>query len=134
MTRKLTIATDGDGKTSPSAGVHLYPPKAKVKLIATPAKGAKFIKWGGDIVSTMNPLELIMMSDKAIKAFFTQILDTITVSISGSGTVVKNPEAPSYAPGTSVVLTATPASGWKFDHWLMPDGSVVTTPTVTVVA
>ncbi|MDQ3289939.1 MAG: PKD domain-containing protein, partial [Bacteroidota bacterium] len=42
---------------------------------------------------------------------------TLTVNTSGSGTVSKSPNQNSYASGTNVVLTATPATGYKFSGW-----------------
>jgi hypothetical protein len=41
----------------------------------------------------------------------------LTVSSSGSGSVVVNPVLAEYAHGSSVTLTATPAAGWKFAGW-----------------
>jgi hypothetical protein len=41
-----------------------------------------------------------------------------TLNISASnGTVTKNPDQGSYAPGTPITLTATPASGFAFGSW-----------------
>lgn len=40
---------------------------------------------------------------------------TLSTTINGQGTV--NPNSGSYEDGTSVVMTATPASGWQFDSW-----------------
>ena len=42
---------------------------------------------------------------------------TLTVSTSGQGTVAKNPNQTLYGVGHVVILTATPSSGWMFDHW-----------------
>jgi uncharacterized repeat protein (TIGR02543 family) len=42
---------------------------------------------------------------------------TLTTSVSGSGSVSRNPDAASYASGTLVTLTATPASGYQFAGW-----------------
>ena len=42
---------------------------------------------------------------------------TLTTNVSGSGTITRNPNASSYASGTVVSLTATPASGWVFSGW-----------------
>ncbi|AZR72907.1 hypothetical protein BBF96_05585 [Anoxybacter fermentans] len=42
---------------------------------------------------------------------------TLTVNISGQGTVEKNPDQTTYEEGTDVTLTAKPAAGWFFDHW-----------------
>jgi hypothetical protein len=40
---------------------------------------------------------------------------TLTTAVSGQGSI--SPDAGSFASGTQVVLTATPASGWSFSHW-----------------
>jgi uncharacterized repeat protein (TIGR02543 family) len=37
--------------------------------------------------------------------------------VSGSGSVAKSPDQPSYTHGTSVQLMATPATGWHFVGW-----------------
>ena len=42
---------------------------------------------------------------------------TLTVSVTGQGSVTLNPPGGSYDPGTTVTLTAVPAAGWQFDHW-----------------
>ncbi|MGY3090398.1 putative repeat protein (TIGR02543 family) [Hymenobacter sp. UYAg731] len=42
---------------------------------------------------------------------------SLTVTAAGSGTVAKSPDQPSYASGTSVSLTATPAAGFTFTGW-----------------
>ncbi|MBT0160831.1 DUF2341 domain-containing protein, partial [Candidatus Bathyarchaeota archaeon A05DMB-2] len=42
---------------------------------------------------------------------------TLTINIVGDGTVTKNPDAPTYAYGTSVQLTAIPNAGYSFAGW-----------------
>jgi hypothetical protein len=42
---------------------------------------------------------------------------TLTVAITGSGTVTTNPVQASYTAGTAVALTATAAEGWLFNNW-----------------
>jgi len=42
---------------------------------------------------------------------------TLTVNKVGQGTVALNPPGGTYSQGAQVQLTATPASGWKFDGW-----------------
>ena len=42
---------------------------------------------------------------------------TLTASVNGSGTVSRNPATATYAGGTSVTLTATPATGFDFAGW-----------------
>lgn len=54
---------------------------------------------------------------------------TLSTSVNGEGSV--NPSGGVYDEGTSVTLTATPASGWQFDSW-SGDASG-TNSTVTIV-
>lgn len=42
---------------------------------------------------------------------------TLSVSVIGSGSVAKNPDKSGYNHNESVSLTATPTSGYQFDHW-----------------
>jgi hypothetical protein len=52
------------------------------------------------------------------------------VSPTGSGSV--NPSSGSYDSGTRITLTATPLSGWRFDHWSGTDDNSVNPTTVTM--
>jgi len=42
---------------------------------------------------------------------------TLTVNVVGSGSVAKNPSSATYAGGTVVTLTASPAVNWTFHLW-----------------
>jgi len=42
---------------------------------------------------------------------------TLTISISGQGTVTKLPDKAQYNQNESVTLTSSPATGYQFDHW-----------------
>jgi len=53
------------------------------------------------------------------------------VSPSGAGSVTKTPDKSSYAPNTSVELTATPNTGWSFIGW---DGDATGSATSTTVS
>jgi endoglucanase len=55
---------------------------------------------------------------------------TITTAVTGSGTVALNPSGGTYTAGTSVTITATPASGYRFNNW--SGGVTGTTNPVTV--
>ena len=39
------------------------------------------------------------------------------MAVNGSGSTTPSVGAHQYDDGTSVPVTATPASGWQFDHW-----------------
>jgi lysophospholipase L1-like esterase len=54
---------------------------------------------------------------------------TLTTSVTGSGSVTKNPNQSTYTSGTQVTLTAIPTSGWAFSTW-SGDASGSTNPYV----
>jgi len=41
----------------------------------------------------------------------------VTISVDGQGTTTPDSGTYTYDEGTQVTITATPASGWEFDHW-----------------
>jgi len=55
---------------------------------------------------------------------------TLTVNISGEGTVDHSLDAQRYAHGTEVTVSAQPASGWEFDCW---EGDVSSTSPILTV-
>jgi len=60
-------------------------------------------------------------------------IDTIS---EGDGTIERTIDAPFYAGGTSIELTAVPAEGWRFVRWIGPQISadLATQPTITIIA
>jgi endoglucanase len=59
---------------------------------------------------------------------------TLTTSVNGSGSVSRNPNATSYAGGTSVTLTATPASGNQFAGWTGDLSGATNPQSITMLA
>ena len=90
-----------------------------VTLTATPSPGFVFSSWTGDATGSANPLTVTMDRNKNITANFTAIpinAFTLTV-IATNGSVTKNPDTPTYASGSTVLLTATPNTGFRFTGW-----------------
>ena len=90
-----------------------------VTLTATPSPGFVFSSWSGDATGSANPLTVTMDRNKNITANFTAIpinAFTLTV-IATNGSVTKNPDTPTYASGSTVLLTATPNTGFRFTGW-----------------
>jgi len=58
---------------------------------------------------------------------------TFLVSPGGSGYVDVNPAGTSFLDGTSVNVTATPETGYKFDHWSDGKASNYTNRSITVI-
>ena len=96
-----------------------YNSGAIVQLTATPNTGYAFSSWSGDATGSVNPLPITMNANKNITANFTLLgANDFTLNvIAVNGTVVKNPNLVSYASGSTVELTATPNSGYKFTSW-----------------
>ncbi|MCB2380559.1 PQQ-dependent sugar dehydrogenase, partial [Hymenobacter sp. BT635] len=116
----LTTPVTGSGSVGRSSLGPSYPSGSLVSLTATPATGFVFSGWSGDATGTANPLSVTMSANKTITATFTAAPTTtytLTTPVIGSGTVSKNPNAASYASGTVVSLTATPAAGFTFAGW-----------------
>ncbi len=90
---------------------------ASVQLTATPKAGFAFTSWSGDATGAVNPLTVLMNANKNITANFTA-LPAFTLNVTAvNGTVVKNPNQPTYISGSTVKLTATPNSGYTFTSW-----------------
>lgn len=73
----LSVAAT-NGSVSPSNGTYLH--GSNVTLTATPNAGYQFSNWSGDIDSTVNPVSVLMNSNKNIVANFSQIQTTTTLT------------------------------------------------------
>jgi len=113
----LDVDTVGNGSVGmdPVQGSYAY--NQVVTLTATADPGWTFASWSGDASGSDNPLQITIQGDTLITATFTQNAYALTVNISGNGTVVADPDQPSYAYGDVVTLTATADPGWAFDGW-----------------
>jgi uncharacterized repeat protein (TIGR02543 family) len=120
ITYTLTVNTSGQGSVTRNPNQASYPAGSTVTLTATPAPGWSFSGWSGDASGSTNPLQVTMDGNKTITANFSQdppTTYTLTVNTSGQGSVTRNPNQANYPAGSTVTLTATPASGWSFSGW-----------------
>jgi hypothetical protein len=116
----LTLFMTGQGtlSTTPSGGS--YEKGTDVQIMATPSTGWKFDHWTDGLTGTNNPGTVAMDDDKTVTAVFVKIAANqynVIAEVSGKGTVSLSPSGGAYDAGTQVTLTATPVSGWVFDHW-----------------
>jgi ligand-binding SRPBCC domain-containing protein len=89
-----------------------------VELMATPAKGWKFVEWQGAVTGAENPQQITVESPKEVTAVFEKKSYELTVNTDGEGAVEENVvKGKSYNYKTTVELTANPSSGWKFVEW-----------------
>ena len=115
----LSLSTSGTGsgtiQASPT-GPYYY--GTIVTIWANASTGSTFTGFSGDLTGTTTPQTLIMDDSKSVDAQFTlQDGFTLSITIQGSGSVVKVPDQESYTYGQVVQLTANPAAGWVFNHW-----------------
>ena len=116
-TYALAVSITGSGSVSRDPDLASYTHGASVALTATAAPGWHFTGWSGDASGTANPTSVTMDAAKSVTATFVADGYTLGVSVTGSGSVARAPDQPTYAFGTGVRLTATPATGWSFTGW-----------------
>jgi len=105
-----------------------------------PGYGNEFVGWFSDttLISTSNPLRIIMNGNKTLTANFQQQTTTtyytLTTSVSpaGGGSVSVYPDSVSYASGMNVMVTATPSSGYTFTGWSGASTSTNSSVTITM--
>jgi uncharacterized repeat protein (TIGR02543 family) len=104
----------GGGTVTPASGS--YDESANITLTAIAAAGYRFDRWSGDVSGNTTTTSIVMNANKTVTANFIKVYTlTVTVSPDGGGTV--STTGGTYDTGASVTLTATPATGYIFDHW-----------------
>lgn len=147
----LTVAVTGSGTvTSSPAGINCgtscnasYASGTSVTLTARAASGYTFSGWSGSGCAGTGTCTVTMSAARSVSATFTALPTfAVTTTVTGSGTVTSTPAGiscgadctESYASGTSVTLTATPASGYAFSGWSGDCSGVGSTCALTVTA
>jgi uncharacterized protein YkwD/preprotein translocase subunit YajC len=136
----LTIAsTTGGSVTVPGEGTFAYDGDMVVSLAASPASGYQFVNWTGNVgtIANVNAVSttITMNGDYSITANF-EVIPTSQYSLTISSTTGGSVTAPgegtyTYDEGTSISLTANPASGYQFVNWT---GNVGTIANVNAVS
>lgn len=133
----LTIAGAGTVVSNP-AGIDctancssVFAANAQVTLTATPAAGQSFAGWTGACTGAASSCTVTLDQARALGATFQAASGTsfaLTVAVAGNGGVASSPAgiscdsaanacSASFAAGTAVTLTATPAAGQRFTSW-----------------
>ncbi len=111
----LTISGGGSVTMNPSGPFIRH--SSSYTLTATPDSGSIFQSWSGS-ASGSNPIWIANAGsfDLNIAATFTPGY-TLEVLSGGWGSVTRDPDAVTYAPGETVNLTPVPAPGYQFVGW-----------------
>ena len=138
----VTSTPSGIGNCTSSCSAS-YPSGTSVTLSATPTTGYTFTGWSGACTGSGSCV-VAMTAAKSVTATFASgtASYTLTVGLSGSGTVTSNPAGitcgadctQSYAANTAVTLTAAAGTGYSFSGWSGSCSGTSTTCTVTMSA
>ncbi len=95
----------------------VYDSASVVRLTAVPSPGHHFTNWSGDLAGTANPDSVVMDTAKSVTAHFAINRYALDVSVSGDGSVLRDPDSAEYDHGDTVTLTAVPGPGYHFVAW-----------------
>lgn len=134
----LSVNKVGTGTvTSTPAGIDcgtacsaIFGANSNVTLTATPPGGGVFTGWSGACTGSATTCTVGMYDVRSVTANFTAAASTrvVTLSKSGQGVVASTPSgiycdqscssaSYSFSSSSSIVLTATPATGYSFAGW-----------------
>jgi hypothetical protein len=142
----LVVSTaEGGEVATPGGGTFAYYAGEVVSLVAVADDGYRFANWTGDVSTIADPnaaATTITMNDNySIRADFYEIAATyytLTLAANGNGSTSPSAGQHTYAAGTVVPITATPASDYRFVIWTGTTGTVANvvaaTTTITVDA
>ena len=105
-----------------------------VSVAATPTAGWRFVEWteGGESVSSANPLDFTLDSDRSLVATFEeQCRVQVSHTPEAGGTASVTAGGVDGACGRSVTVEATPNDGWAFQRWSEAGEELSTEPTYT---
>ena len=110
----VTSSPPAGGSVTPAGGTYTY--GTVVTLTVTPNAGYQFSGWSGACSGT-NACNVTMDAAKSVTANFTLLQYALTVTSSPAAGGSVNPAGGTYAHGTVVTLTATPAAGYQYSGW-----------------
>ncbi|MEN3011172.1 MAG: hypothetical protein ABDI20_09510, partial [Candidatus Bipolaricaulaceae bacterium] len=126
--------SNGGTVTPAVGGPYPYPAGTDAQIVATPNSGFTFVEWQEQVGGTWVSINggqthsIKMDKDRKVRAFFQPARYSLTVQITGGGTVTVDPKPGAdgkYALGTEVKLKVTPASGFQFVRWEGPNATDV---------
>lgn len=133
QTLNITFSSGGNGTLTGATSQTVKYGAATTAVTAVPAAGYHFVNWTGTngfTLTSSNPLTIAYVtSSMEITANFAQNTHTLSVTISGTGTVNSTPSgiacqtgstagcSAQFTPGTPVTLLPTPSANASFAGW-----------------
>jgi uncharacterized repeat protein (TIGR02543 family) len=102
-------------------GTYTSPENEVVSITATPAAGYLFDHWTGDVADVNAASTTVTMdADQTVTAHFVPITYDLTMVVdpTGGGTTTPAEGVHNYPENEVVAITASPAAGYTFDHWI----------------
>lgn len=134
----LFIGSGAGGTTNPVAGTFQYAEGSTVTVTAIPNSGYRFLNWMLDGVNrTENPINVTMNADHSIDPTFEALPPPppekryLTI-VAINGQTNPTPDTYEVDVGSTMTVTATPNSGYKFKEWLLDNVQAGTQPFITV--
>jgi hypothetical protein len=121
----LTVANAvGSGTTLPLPGSYAHDDGTEVAVTADPEMGWLLDHWelDGVDIGDANPYSVTMDDDHALQAVFTGgdgAEYVLVTAVEGQGTLDLPPGSYEFSAGDEITVTASPASGWTLDHWVL---------------
>lgn len=140
-----TVTSAPSGISCPGTCTKQFAPNTAVTLTASPAAGSLFAGWSGGCDSTETTCTVSTYATTDVIASFIPAGSSVTLTVTkggtGSGTITSGPGGidcgtvctATLAAGTSVQLTAVPATGSTFLGWAGLCAGTATTCTFTLV-
>jgi len=131
----LTITCTTGGTTDPPPNTYQHKEGTVVEVTAIADLGYSFDHWELDTVDVGNdnPASVTMNADYTLHAVFTQVTYTLTISVTGEGTTNPAKGSHVYGSGSTATVSATPESGWRFDHWILDGENAGSMTTINVL-
>lgn len=119
-----SVAADVPGLQCGQSCTTTWSAGTALALSATPASGAKLVRWGG-ACSGGAGCSVAVAAETTVSALFAPAAFRLTVALSGRGSVRSSatgiscrPRCSSLVPSYATLrLTATPAKSWRFKQW-----------------
>jgi len=113
----LEIRATVNGTTDPAPGIYIHQLDEEVSISAIPESGYRLFDWWGDVTGSINPLTIVMDSDKLVVARFVVNTCSLTIAAGEGGTTDPPPGAYTRIYGTEFTIKAIPESEYQFSGW-----------------